>query len=67
MSAATALAELAASICGARACWCRCIEAPDHRPPHRCTCGGSWRGTYGEADFEPVVWPLPTDPNEGLV
>lgn len=51
-------------ICGASAARCRCALPVGHDGAHVCggaDCAGSWKGTYGEADFSVVRWPLPLD------
>ena len=53
-AAATDSAEV---VCGAEAAHCICDEPHGHTTPHACKCGGKWRGTLDEPDFDVVAWP----------
>jgi hypothetical protein len=44
-------------ICGQTEASCHCILDPGHIEPHRCECGGQWRGDGDGDDFEYVADP----------
>lgn len=46
------------SVCNGVADNCACSEPAGHSSPHKCECGGSWRGTLWESDFRLVAPPL---------
>ena len=52
-------------LCGRVQASCTCIEKFGHdeaSTPHRCECGGSWRGRAADGNFEVVEWPGPWGP-----
>lgn len=46
--------------CGARADGCVCSALAGHEArgePHRCCCGGTWRGDFDGDDYEVIELP----------
>lgn len=68
----TTLQVISSVGCGQHLHGCTCEEPANHTTPHLCRCGGSWRGTRGEPDFEMVRYPVRSvapsvlDPDRGV-